>query len=530
MTGIQRIHIAVRGAVQGVGFRPFVYRLAAELHLTGWVLNSSQGVFAEVEGEAAALEQFLLRLEQEKPPHAFIQSLEYSFLDPVGYFSFEIRASSAEGERSALVLPDIATCPECLADISDPSNRRYRYPFTNCTNCGPRFSIIHSLPYDRPNTAMREFTMCEECRQEYEDPSNRRFHAQPNACPVCGPHMELWDAAGNPLALRSDAVEQAASALRDGLIVAVKGLGGFHLMVDARNQEAVLRLRRRKQREEKPLALMLPRLDLARNLCDVSPLEERLLRSPEAPIVLLPRKHTRGTEPPPQMVAEAVSPENPYLGIMLPYTPLHHILTAATDFPLVATSGNMTDEPICTDEREAVERLRGIADLFLVHNRPIVRYVDDSVVRVMMGRELVLRRARGYAPLPISLSSRMADAIAVGAHLKNTIAAILTPRSPWRASVKPWWISNPCLTCILPAWLRTFTRITCPPGKRRQQAYRSTMCSTIMPISLLVWRRTISMVPCSASPGTAPAWVPTGQSGEENSSDPQQRPIIEWHR
>jgi hydrogenase maturation protein HypF len=422
MTEIQRIHIAVRGAVQGVGFRPFVYRLATQLRLTGWVLNSSQGVFAEVEGEAAALEQFLLRLEQEKPPHSFIQSLEYSFLDPVGYSSFEIRASSAEGERSALVLPDIATCPECLEDISDPSNRRYRYPFTNCTNCGPRFSIIHSLPYDRPNTAMREFTMCEECRQEYEDPSNRRFHAQPNACTVCGPHMELWDAAGNSLALRSDAIEQAASSLRDGLIVAVKGLGGFHLMVDARNQEAVLRLRRRKQREEKPLALMLPHLDLARNLCDVSPLEERLLRSPEAPIVLLSRKHTQGAESPPQMVAEAVAPENPYLGIMLPYTPLHHILTAATDFPLVATSGNMTDEPICTDEREAVERLRGIADLFLVHNRPIVRYVDDSVVRVMMGRELVLRRARGYAPLPISLSSRMADAIAVGAHLKNTIA------------------------------------------------------------------------------------------------------------
>jgi hydrogenase maturation protein HypF len=422
MTEIQRIHIAVRGAVQGVGFRPFVYRLATQLRLTGWVLNSSQGVCAEVEGEAAALEQFLLRLEQEKPPHSFIQSLEYSFLDPVGYSSFEIRASSAEGERSALVLPDIATCPECLEDISDPSNRRYRYPFTNCTNCGPRFSIIHSLPYDRPNTAMREFTMCEECRQEYEDPSNRRFHAQPNACTVCGPHMELWDAAGNSLALRSDAIEQAASSLRDGLIVAVKGLGGFHLMVDARNQEAVLRLRRRKQREEKPLALMLPHLDLARNLCDVSPLEERLLRSPEAPIVLLSRKHTQGAESPPQMVAEAVAPENPYLGIMLPYTPLHHILTAATDFPLVATSGNMTDEPICTDEREAVERLRGIADLFLVHNRPIVRYVDDSVVRVMMGRELVLRRARGYAPLPISLSSRMADAIAVGAHLKNTIA------------------------------------------------------------------------------------------------------------
>jgi hydrogenase maturation protein HypF len=422
MTGTQRVHIAVRGAVQGVGFRPFVYRLATELHLTGWVLNSSQGVFAEVEGEASAVEQFLLRMEQEKPPRSFIQSLEYSFLDPLGFSSFEIRASLADGERSALILPDIATCPDCLADINDPANRRYRYPFTNCTNCGPRFTILHALPYDRPNTAMREFTMCEQCREEYENPSDRRFHAQPNACPVCGPHVELWDGAGTPLALRNDALEQAASSLRDGLIVAVKGLGGFHLMVDARNQDSVLRLRQRKHREEKPLALMMPTLEYARDLCDISPLEERLLRSPEAPIVLLNRKGRTGIDSLRAEVAEAVAPENPYLGIMLPYTPLHHTLTTAAGFPLVATSGNMTDEPICTDEHEAVERLRGIADLFLVHNRPIVRYVDDSVVRVMMGRELVMRRARGYAPLPVSIPSRVADAIAVGAHLKNTVA------------------------------------------------------------------------------------------------------------
>jgi hydrogenase maturation protein HypF len=422
MTGIRRVHIAVRGAVQGVGFRPFLYRLATELRLTGWVSNSSQGVIAEVEGEGPAVEQFLLRVEQEKPPRSFIQSLEYLFLDPLGFPSFEIRASDAQGERSALVLPDIATCPECLADINDPSNRRYRYPFTNCTNCGPRFTIIHTLPYDRPNTAMREFAMCQQCREEYEDPANRRFHAQPNACLVCGPHLELWDTAGTPLAFRDEAIEQATAFLRNGMILAVKGLGGFHLMVDAHNQDAVLRLRERKHREEKPLALMIPTSERVKDLCDVSPLEERLLHSPEAPIVLLARKKNPGGAPLQKEIAEAAAPKNPYLGIMLPYTPLHHILAKGAGIPLVATSGNMTDEPICTDEREAVERLRGIADFFLVHNRPIVRYVDDSVVRVMMGRELVMRRARGYAPLPVPLSSRITDAIAVGAHLKNTIA------------------------------------------------------------------------------------------------------------
>ncbi|RPH29025.1 carbamoyltransferase HypF, partial [bacterium] len=298
----------------------------------------------------------------------------------------------------------------------------YRYPFTTCTNCGPRFTIIHALPYDRPNTSMKEFTMCELCREEYEDPTNRRFHAQPIACPACGPRVEFWDTAGTPLGFREEAIDRAVRVLRDGKILAVKGLGGFHLMVDARNQDAVLRLRERKHREEKPLALMMPTMESVTALCHVSPLEERLLHSPEAPIVLLLRKRRTGIEALREDIADAVAPENPYLGVMLPYTPLHHILAAAAGCPLVATSGNMTDEPICTDEREAVERLRGIADLFLVHDRPIVRYVDDSVVRVMMGRELVMRRARGYAPLPVSLSSRVSDAIAVGAHFKNTVA------------------------------------------------------------------------------------------------------------
>jgi hydrogenase maturation protein HypF len=422
MTGIRRVHIAIHGAVQGVGFRPFIYRLANELHLTGWVLNSPQGVFIEAEGQPETIEQFLLRIEQEKPPRSFVQSLEYTILDPAGFTSFEIRASDPHGERTALVLPDIATCPDCLADIKDPSNRRYRYPFTNCTNCGPRFTIINSLPYDRSNTSMKEFAMCDQCREEYENPSNRRFHAQPNACPRCGPHVELWDEAGRVLASSEEAMEKAAAALRNGKILAVKGLGGFHLMVDARNQEAVLRLRERKRREEKPLALMAAGIEAVKSMCSVSALEERLLHSPEAPIVLLLKKDPAGAADLHGVAAPAAAPENPYLGVMLPYTPLHHLLTAATGFPLVATSGNITDEPICTDEHEALDRLRGIADLFLVHNRPIVRYVDDSVVRVMMGRELVMRRARGYAPLPVSLSCRISDTVAVGAQLKNAVA------------------------------------------------------------------------------------------------------------
>jgi hydrogenase maturation protein HypF len=471
-----RLKLAVRGAVQGVGFRPFVHRLAAGLGLAGWVNNSPQGVFIEAEGPRVELEKFLLRLETEKPPHSFIQSLEASWLDAVGYKQFEIRASDTGGVKAALVMPDIGTCPDCLREIFDPNNRRYRYPFTNCTHCGPRFSIIEALPYDRANTSMKGFTMCPLCQIEYDDPANRRFHAQPNACPICGPHLELWTQAGEAVFGGHQALRSAVRIIRNGQIVAVKGLGGFHLMADARNDKAVQRLRERKQREEKPLALMFPSLESVKAVCEVSPLEERLLRSPESPIVLLkrltrphpgPLPRERENHPPTVregtmangstdagqmnmrdscslslgervrvrasveqnhlLIASSIAPNNPHLGAMLPYTPLHHLLMAELGFPVVATSGNLSDEPICIDEHEALERLGGIADLFLVHNRPIVRHVDDSIVRVMLDRELVLRRARGYAPLPISLNSQPSTLnsqpiLAVGAHLKNCVA------------------------------------------------------------------------------------------------------------
>ncbi|HEX7577320.1 MAG TPA: carbamoyltransferase HypF, partial [Verrucomicrobiae bacterium] len=435
--GKTRLKLAVRGAVQGVGFRPFVFRLAEELKLAGWVNNSPQGVFIEAEGPRAALEKFLLRLETEKPLRSFIQSLESSWLDAVGFKKFEIRTSETGGSKTALVMPDIATCPDCLREIFDPKNRRHRYPFTNCTNCGPRFSIIEALPYDRANTSMAPFAMCPQCQAEYDDPRNRRFHAQPNACPVCGPRLELWQCSGSagilpasrieiearrqdagapkPASTRDhDALLAAAHAIRAGKIVAVKGIGGFHLMVDARNEKAVQLLRDRKHRDEKPFALMFSSLESVKALCEVSPLEERLLRSSEAPIVLLRRRRQSQISNLKSQIAEGAAPGNPNLGAMLPSNPLHHLLMAELDFPVVATSGNLSDEPICTDEREALERLGGIADVFLVHNRPIVRHVDDSIVRVMLGREMVLRRARGYAPLPVVVAAGVSPAVEPG--------------------------------------------------------------------------------------------------------------------
>jgi hydrogenase maturation protein HypF len=404
--------------VQGVGFRPFVYRLAAEMGLNGWVSNSSQGVFIEAEGEKDLLDRFVIRLEKEKPSRAFIQGMETSFLDVNGYKGFEIRESSSDGQKSALVIPDIATCPDCAEEIFDRNNRRYLYPFTNCTNCGPRFSIVKSLPYDRPNTTMQVFEMCEECKGEYENPGDRRFHAQPNGCPKCGPHLELWSQKGKKLSMYHDALLQAAVAIRAGNIVAVKGIGGFQLLVDARNDGSVKSLRSRKHREEKPFALMYPSLELLKLGCEASEIEERLLLSPEAPIVLVKRKREDGTE-----VASSAAPRNPYLGVMLPYTPLHYILMRELGFPVVATSGNVSDEPICTDEHQALERLGDIADVFLVHDRPIERHVDDSVVRVMAGRVQVVRRARGYAPFPVEVENENQETVlAVGGHLKNTIA------------------------------------------------------------------------------------------------------------
>jgi len=420
----ERARIVICGAVQGVGFRPFVYRLATELELKGWASNTGQGVFIEVEGDPGAVQQFLFRVDKEKPPRASIQSLESSMLDPLGHENFEIRESEETGGKSVVILPDIATCADCVREIFDPRDRRFGYPFTNCTNCGPRFTIIESLPYDRANTSMKRFVMCAGCEREYHDPLDRRFHAQPNACPRCGPQIELWDGAGATIAQSREALLKAAEMIRAGKILALKGIGGFQLLVDARNEQAVTSLRERKQREEKPFAVMYPAIEAVREICEISDAEERLLRSAESPIVLLHRHSA---------ISPSIAPGNPNLGVMLPYTPLHHLLTRELGFPIVATSGNLSDEPICIDEREAVSRLGGIADFFLVHDRRIIRHMDDSIVRIMGGREMVLRRARGYAPLPIivgrlcqtqnlGVSQKRPTILAVGAHLKNTVA------------------------------------------------------------------------------------------------------------
>jgi len=414
---IKRLKITVHGTVQGVGFRPFVYRLAGQIGLTGWVTNFPGGVRIEIEGNEDQLRVFTACLASDKPPHADIKTLVKTLHDPVGYTAFEVRRSDDSGEKTAPVLPDLATCPDCLRDIFDPHNRRYRYPFTNCTNCGPRYSIIETLPYDRGNTTMKIFPLCEACRAEYENPTDRRFHAQPNACPECGPHLELWDSGGKVLSKYDESLLKACEEIKKGRVLALKGLGGFQLIVDARNEDAVKLLRHRKHREEKPLALMYPSLEMIVEDCDVDKVEKELLTSAEAPIVLLKKKgknHTR--------VSDAVAPNNPYLGVMLPYTPLHHLLMRELNFPIVATSGNLSEEPICIDEHEAVTRLGQIADLFLAHNRPIARQMDDSIARVIAGQPMVMRNARGYAPVTVSLNEKIKSCLAVGAHLKNTIA------------------------------------------------------------------------------------------------------------
>jgi hydrogenase maturation protein HypF len=339
--------------------------------------------------------------------------MEAAWLEPAGFSAFEIRHSEDAGQKMALVMPDIATCPDCLAEILLPGDRRFGYPFTNCTNCGPRFSIIQALPYDRPNTTMRRFGLCPDCRREYENPADRRFHAQPTACPECGPHLELVGVTGGD----TDAIRRTAEALRAGLIVAVKGLGGFHLMVDARNGLAVARLRERKPRRDKPFAVMARDLEQAREICKVSQEAATLLLSPEAPILLLPRRMEPGAS-----LANEIAPGNPNLGVMVPYTPLHHLLLREFGYPVVATSGNLSDEPICTDEDEGLQRLAGIADLFLVHDRPIARHVDDSVAWIVRGEPRLLRRARGYAPLPVPLPESVPAILATGGHLKNTVA------------------------------------------------------------------------------------------------------------
>ena len=415
----ERTRITVRGAVQGVGFRPFVHRLATELGLAGWVRNSGSGVIIDAGGDAPALERFLVRLEDEHPPHAMIRQIETVSLATRHLGGFSIRNDENELVTSALPLPDLATCPACRAEILDPASRRYRYPFTSCPHCGPRYSIIEGLPYDRRRTTMRRFAPCAACRREYTDPADRRFHAETIACPECGPSL-AWhkDRGETPDQSGEDALTRAVEAIRQGHIVALLGLGGFQLIVDARNEEAVSRLRARKRRGNKPFALMVPHLGLASSLCSISLRERDLLLSPAAPIVVMERS-TRGSN----RIASSVAPGQPALGVMLPASPLHHLLMTDLGFPVVATSGNLSGDPLCLTGKEARAQLGGVAGSFLSHDCPPVRPVDDSVVRVILGEPQVLRRARGYAPLPPVPSLRTSRSLlALGGHLKNTIA------------------------------------------------------------------------------------------------------------
>ncbi|HIQ06428.1 MAG TPA: carbamoyltransferase HypF [Anaerolineae bacterium] len=412
----RRIH--VNGIVQGVGYRPFVYRLAHELDVTGWVRNSSTGVDIEVEGEAEAVMAFVEALTAQAPPLARVQRVDVHPISPNGFREFTIRYSHSQAGFT-LVSPDVATCPDCLRELFDPTDRRYRYPFINCTNCGPRFTIIQALPYDRPNTTMRVFPMCAECQAEYDDPLNRRFHAQPNACPACGPEVTLeigqWKQGVEP---QTGDLEATAALLRAGAIVAVKGLGGFHLACDATNPEAVAELRRRKTRPHKPLAVMMRDLAQVRAHCYLTPKEETLITSPAAPIVLLERR-------PDSALASGIAPGNRTVGVMLPYTPLHHLLLHDVNRPLVMTSGNRADEPIARTNEQAREKLGHIADAFLFHNREIHNRADDSVWMVAPGGSVPLRRSRGYAPYPVRLAFSVPKSVlAVGGQLKNTFCLL----------------------------------------------------------------------------------------------------------
>ncbi len=412
---IERRAIVVRGVVQGVGFRPYVYTLAARLGLCGFVRNQTGSVLIEVEGESSTLDRFLTELAERPPPLAQIEGLSWEPRAPRGDSQFRIESSVDDGTSPVFLSPDVATCGDCLAELFDPNDRRFGYPFLNCTNCGPRLTIITSAPYDRQQTTMAPFAMCAACRAEYDDPANRRFHAQPTACPDCGPRLQALDAAGRPLST-PDPLALFAEALRGGKLGALKGLGGYHLVCAAGDPSAVAELRRRKQRDEKPFAVMVADAEAAAVLAEVGPVERGLLTSPGAPIVLL-RKRT------PSAVDEQVAPGNPWLGVMLPYTPLHHLLVRAVGgIALVMTSGNRSDEPIAYRD-DAAETLAGIADLFLVHDRAIRVRCDDSVTRVVDGVELPVRRSRGYAPRPIGLPLRCeAPILAVGGQLKATFA------------------------------------------------------------------------------------------------------------
>lgn len=433
MANYSRKEIKITGIVQGVGFRPFVYNLATSLGLKGYVLNSSEGVKIDIEGEPQKIDEFLSSLNPKSKiqnPESKIKLPPLSRIENIlvaegfslrNYASFEIRESFPDGKPVpecfnrgfALISPDIATCPDCLSELLNPDDRRYQYPFTNCTNCGPRYSIILDIPYDRPKTTMAKFKMCPDCEREYHDPTNRRFHAQPNACHICGPQVKLQVASYKLQVDERDPLKAAIELLKQGAIGAIKGLGGFHIACDATNDEAVKRLREKKRRSNKPFAIMCPDIGVVKKICNVSAQSEILLSSELKPIVLLPKLQNN-------IISEYIAPDNNYFGVMLPYTPLHQLLFDPSFIALVMTSGNLSEEPIVIDNDEAMEKLSDIADFFLFHNRDIYMRVDDSIVRVYKGTKSVIRRSRGYVPYPIELGIDMPEILGCGGELKNT--------------------------------------------------------------------------------------------------------------
>jgi hydrogenase maturation protein HypF len=411
---IKRLRLHIDGIVQGVGFRPHIYRLANKYQLGGYVINTSKGVEIEIEGSEEKITSFMQELnEGHLPPLSKVLSCTTTEQEPKGYRDFRIYESIREEGVITLLSPDITVCHECLQELNNPEDRRYQYPFINCTNCGPRYTITESLPYDRANTVMSEFVMCEQCEKEYHDPSDRRFHAQPNACFACGPQVFLVNSDGKEIA-RKQALEKTIQFLQQGYIIAIKGLGGFHLAADASNERTITMLREHKGREEKPLALMVSSIETAEQFCTITEIEKHFLLSPQRPIVLVEKKKSTG-------IAENVAPGNKYLGIFLPYTPLHQILMSGSFPALVMTSANISEEPLCADNEEALNRLHGIADYFLMHNRRIHQRCDDSVIAHAGTLTVILRRSRGFAPEPVILPVTIPDSLAVGGHLKNTI-------------------------------------------------------------------------------------------------------------
>lgn len=410
------LSLLVNGLVQGVGFRPYVYQIATQMSLKGWVANSNQGVIIEIEGSQPRLETFLETLQSHLPQPAQISSLKIEWNPAIGYSDFQIKPSIQQQKNQAFILPDLATCTDCIEELFAPENRRYRYPFINCTYCGPRFSMITSLPYDRIHTTMNIFEMCQPCQREYQNPLNRRFHAQPIACPDCGPQLSWWNKNGQMIAQREDALKSAIQQIKSGAVIAVKGLSGFHLMADPFHCGAVEKLRRIKARPHKALALMYPDLNAIKTSCTLNQVESKLLSSRQAPIVLLHRNKDS------YQILSNIAPDCRTLGVILSYTPLHHLLLSEFNHPLIVTSGNRSGERVYTDETALFKALSPHIDGYLVHNRPISQFADDSVTQVIEDKVVVLRRARGYAPFPIELPTSLPCCLAVGGHLKNTVA------------------------------------------------------------------------------------------------------------